>query len=121
MAAERSASVSGYRRFRTRRNQTARRFRSTSAGAGGFSLDSGPSMSLIANSFLLKNFHSVPRLIWRLLFIFERAFKIHLRERIFRIELEKLGKEDFRVREVAFAELSKPGFVEPEPLEKLPI
>src|SRR5256885_14927495 len=107
MAAERSASVSGYPRFRMRRNQTARRLSSSPTGAGGFSLDSGPSVLLIANSFLLKNFHSVPRLIRRLLFIFERPFKIHLRKCIFRVESEKLRKKEFCLRKVALAEFSK--------------
>ena len=46
---------------------------------------------------------------------------MHFRERIFRIETEKLRKEEFRVREVAFAELSKSGFVEPGLLEKFPV
>src|SRR5437762_11051066 len=121
MTVERSASVSGYLRFRWRRNQAAKRLRLTSAGAKVFSLDSGPSMSLIADSFLLKNFHSIPRLVRRLLFIFERAFKIHLRECIFRIEFEKLGKEDSCFGKVALTEFSKPGLVELDPLEKLPL
>jgi hypothetical protein len=72
-------------------------------------------------SLFLKDFDRVPGFVWRLPFIFKRALKIHFCERIFRIELEKLRKEDFRVREVAVAELSKPGFIELEPLEKLPV
>ena len=41
-------------------------------------------------SFFFKDFHSIPGFVWRLLFIFEGALEIHLRERIIRIRLEKL-------------------------------
>src|SRR5439155_19108726 len=40
---------------------------------------------------------------------------------IFRIEFEKLGKEDSCFREVALTEFSKPGLVELDPLEKFPL
>jgi hypothetical protein len=41
-------------------------------------------------SFFFKDFHSIPGFVWRLLFVFEGALEIHLRERIIRIRLEKL-------------------------------
>ena len=41
-------------------------------------------------SLPFEDFDRIPGFVWRLLFIFERALEIHFRERIFRIELEKL-------------------------------
>src|SRR5215467_7573819 len=72
-------------------------------------------------SFLFKNLHRCPCVIWRRPSVFERAIHIHFRKKIVRIKFEKTRKQNLRLSEIACAEFLQSFLTRIKPLHKFAI